>query len=105
MVNAHGDYCDDFPAPTQPMQFHPFFGKYSSTGKRGTGTYDYGQGTTGTGGTTNGQGYDPRYYESPPQGQPKVQSPGQEQLAPPAQQTPQDGQGQGGGAGPNNNGQ
>ena len=33
MLPAHGDDCDDFPLPEQPAEFHPFFGKYSSTGK------------------------------------------------------------------------
>ncbi len=32
MIPAHGDYCDDFPEPTEPAEFSPFFGKYSSTG-------------------------------------------------------------------------
>jgi penicillin-binding protein 1A len=108
MEAAHGDFCGDFPEPSQPMEFHPFFGKYSSTGNRRSGTYNYGyngQGSTGTGGATNGQGYDPRYYESPPQSQPNVQTPGQEQLAPPANGNG-NGNGQGGGgAGPNGNGQ
>ena len=32
MLPAHGDYCDDFPEPTEPASFSPFFGKYSRTG-------------------------------------------------------------------------
>ena len=27
MLPAHGDYCDDFPEPTEPAEFSPFFGK------------------------------------------------------------------------------
>ena len=32
MSTAHGDNCDDFPAPTEPAEFSPFFGKYANTG-------------------------------------------------------------------------
>ena len=39
MVPAHGNYCDDFPQPTQPAEFSPFFGKYASTGSRSSGQY------------------------------------------------------------------
>ena len=39
MLPAHGDYCDDFPEPTEPAEFSPFFGKYSSTGSAKTGEY------------------------------------------------------------------
>ena len=32
MTTAHGDDCDDFPPPTEPAEFSPFFGKYATTG-------------------------------------------------------------------------
>ena len=32
MPPAHGVHCDDFPPPTEPAQFSPFFGKYAPTG-------------------------------------------------------------------------
>jgi penicillin-binding protein 1A len=85
MMVAHGDDCSDFPPPTEPATFSPFFGKYASTGSSGTGYY-YGddQATTeeddgddsGTGDNSAGgqdyRGYDPRLYETPPQGEPDV---------------------------------
>jgi penicillin-binding protein 1A len=87
---AHGDYCDDFPAPTEPFQSSPFFGHYSRTGgstsTSSSGYYYDPSGTTG--GTTpstgtGGTGYDPNLYESAPQQQPNVQvPPAQEELAP-----------------------
>ncbi len=68
---AKGDDCDSFPQPTEPVQFQPFFGKYSRTGASGTGSYDDGTGSTSAGGDDY-TGYDPRVYESPPQEQPQV---------------------------------
>ena len=87
MMVAHGDDCSDFPEPTEPVTFSPFFGKYATTGKSGTGYYyDDGQqdDTTteedsGTGDNSAGgkdyKGYDPRLYESPPQGAPDTAPP------------------------------
>jgi penicillin-binding protein 1A len=89
---AKGDDCDSFPAPTEPVQFQPFFGKYSRTGAAGTGGYYDGSSTSAGG--DDYTGYDPRLYESPPQQAPNTEQPQQE--APPAQpQTPapQDGTG------------
>jgi penicillin-binding protein 1A len=97
MMVAHGDDCDSFPPPTEPATFSPFFGKYASTGKTGTGYYyDDGQEQdegaeedSGTGDNSAGgkdyKGYDPRLYEAPPQGAPDVApppeaDPGAEQL-------------------------
>ena len=85
MVPAHGEDCDDFPEPEQPAEFHPFFGKYSSTGKPVTPIYGaVGDETTtdGTGGTGTNQEIDPRYYEQAPQNPPEVEVPPQ---APPDQ--------------------
>jgi penicillin-binding protein 1A len=95
MLAAHGDDCDDFPPPEHPAEFHPFFGKYSSTGRSVTPYYGQdGQSypDDGGGAGTNQQ-FDPRYYEEAPQNAPEVQVPEQ----PPADQAPQ-GQDQGGAA-------
>ena len=92
MLPAHGDYCDDFPQPSEYAQFHPFFGKYSSTGSR----QYY---TPGTGGTTAPQPkYDPRFYEQAPLDQPTPQTP-PEQVAPQPAPTPGNGNGNGKGGG------
>ena len=73
MIVAKGNDCDSFPQPTEPVQFQPFFGKYSRTGGSGAAT------TTAPASTSAGgddyTGYDPRLYESPPQEQPQVQQP------------------------------
>ena len=91
MLPAHGDDCDDFPLPEQPAEFHPFFGKYASTGRAVTPTYGY-DGTatddTGGGGTGTGQDFDPRYYEEAPQNAPEVEEPG---AAPPTDGAPDQG--------------
>ncbi len=78
MLAAHGDHCDDFPLPEHPAEFHPFFGKYATTGKPTT-TYPpdkNGDTTTpSTGGASPDQKFDPRYYEQAPQNAPNVQVP------------------------------
>jgi penicillin-binding protein 1A len=97
MMVAHGDDCDSFPPPTEPATFSPFFGKYATTGKTGTGYYygddqeqdedaekDPGTGDNSAGGEDY-KGYDPRLYEAPPQDAPDVApppeaDPGAEQL-------------------------
>src|SRR5918996_3519506 len=91
MLPSHGEDCDDFPLPETPAEFHPFFGKYSSTGSSSSSGYDYSQGYTQP-------DYDPRYYEEPPQEAPEVQ-PEEETLAPPAEGAPPAG-GEGGGVAP-----
>jgi len=80
MVNAHGDFCGDFPLPEEAAEFSPFFGKYSTTGGSGTSSYYY---DPDSGGPATPE-YDPRYYEAPPQEAPEVQ-PEEESLAPPVQ--------------------
>jgi penicillin-binding protein 1A len=88
MLPAHGDFCDDFPAPTEPFQSSPFYGDYASTGGDSTSSsgYYYDPGTStggGTTGDTGDSGYDPNLYESEPQEAPDVQvPPAQEELAP-----------------------
>src|SRR5215213_6786271 len=63
MLPAHGDDCDEFPEPTQPAEFHPFFGKYSSTGKPAVSSYDdeTDEGGTGEDGGTGGTGTDQQF--------------------------------------------
>ncbi|MGI9081396.1 MAG: transglycosylase domain-containing protein [Thermoleophilaceae bacterium] len=82
MVVAKGSSCEDFAEPAEPLQFKPFFGKYSRTGQSGGGRY-YGNsgGTyyspppTGPGDNSAGgqdyRGYDPRLYDAPRQQAPE----------------------------------
>jgi hypothetical protein len=99
MLPVHGDYCDDFPEPTEPAEFSPFFGKYASTGSSTTGQYYGPSGTT----TTPDQKYDPRFYEQAPLDQPKTPAP-PEQVAPPEAPAPGNGNGNGNGNGKGNGG-
>ncbi len=86
---AKGSNCNSFPQPTTPAQFSSFYGKHSANGMRAPGTSGtyYGSPPTtttpsapsggGTGGNGNGgQGYDPRFYASPPQAPPQTKTPG-----------------------------
>jgi penicillin-binding protein 1A len=80
MMVAKGP-CKEFPPPKERVQFHPFFGRYSSTGGQIGGSNDYykapppkGSGDTSAGGQKY-RGYDPRLYESPPQDAPKTVNP------------------------------
>jgi len=71
MLVAKGSDCSDFPQPTTRFRSAPFFGKFATTGSR----YDklsqnYGQTKTGQQTTTTGNGgagYNPNFYEAPPQ--------------------------------------
>jgi penicillin-binding protein 1A len=83
MTVAKGDFCGDFPEPTEPVDYQPFYGNYATSGSGsstgGTSTYgtdtgtDYGTTTTpSTGGDYNG--YDPDYY-APGTGQVPAPSP------------------------------
>ncbi|MFL5896818.1 MAG: transglycosylase domain-containing protein [Thermoleophilaceae bacterium] len=84
---AHGGFCDDFPPPSTPMVFTPFYGKYAKGGAPGDLSNPYGQypnGTyylNGTGTQTDKKkkppkgGYDPRLYEAPPQPAPQTTPP------------------------------
>ena len=69
MLTAKGDFCEDFPAPEDPVTYQPFYGKYASGGTSSTsydsdspydsGTYDSGTTTTPTApstGTDTGTG-------------------------------------------------
>jgi penicillin-binding protein 1A len=95
MEPAHGDFCDGFPSPQQPFQASPFFGDYASTGSSTTSSgYSYG-GSTSTP-STGTNGYNPQYYESPPQPAPDVQAP-PEQVAPAPAPAPGNGNGVGNG--------
>jgi len=98
MSIAHGEDCSDFPEPQEPAEFHPFFGHYSRTGSSSSETGPYSSdedGTTPDTGTD--QGYDPRYYETPPQEAPDVQQP---QGTPEAPADPEGQGGPGGGVTP-----
>jgi len=79
MTPAHGDFCGDFPQPTEPAQFSPFFGKYSSTGSRSNTYYPPSSSTPAPQQTPQ---YDPRYYEQAPLNQPETPTP-PEQVTPP----------------------
>jgi penicillin-binding protein 1A len=87
MLPAHGEFCDDFPAPTEPFQSSPFTGEYASSGgysSSSSGYYydDYDE-SSGTSDGTGGTDYDPNLYESAPQQEPEIQAPpAQEELAP-----------------------
>src|SRR3954451_18851050 len=89
MEQAKGSACNSFPPPTTPVQWSSFYGSHSANGlKSGSSGQYYGAPSTGTGTTTppptsggtggngtGGQGYDPLFYASPPQGPPHVQAP------------------------------
>jgi penicillin-binding protein 1A len=58
MLTAKGDFCEDFPAPEDPVTYEPFYGEYANGGTSSTsydsgspydsGTYDSGTTTTPT---------------------------------------------------------
>jgi penicillin-binding protein 1A len=77
MMVAKGSYCGDFPPPTTPVVWAPFYGHYATTGAPGPQVPTTTTPGTGTGGTAPGtyKGYDPRLYASPPQGAPKTSPP------------------------------
>ncbi|MGH2992387.1 MAG: transglycosylase domain-containing protein [Solirubrobacterales bacterium] len=55
MLTARGNFCDDFPAPEDPVEFQPFYGTYANNGSGGdyssdSGSYD--SGTYDSGSTT-----------------------------------------------------
>jgi penicillin-binding protein 1A len=95
MKRAKGKYCGSFAKPSEPFVAQPFFGHYSRTGGKGTGD-ETGQktqpgagngvdtpgrggqdndngGTSHDGNGTGGRGFDPNFYESPPQKAPETQ--------------------------------
>jgi membrane carboxypeptidase/penicillin-binding protein len=84
MSVAKGDFCGDFPAPEEPVDYQPFFGTYAggggdtSTGTTdSTGTYTTPSTTTPTAPTTpptDTGGYDPGLY-APGAGQAPAPSP------------------------------
>ena len=90
MITAKGDDCDDFPPPTEPAQFSPFFGKYATTGAPSEFV------TPGTGDDTGTDDQtDPRFYEQAPLDDPEAQPPAEE-VAPEAS-PPDNGTGNGNG--------
>ena len=89
MLVAHGGFCGDFPQPSTPVKWVPFYGHYATSGTPSTSyttspSTGYGTPSAGTGGTAPGtyKGYDPRLYASPPQGPP----PGGVSPSPPSQE-------------------
>jgi penicillin-binding protein 1A len=91
---AHGSFCGDFPQPTTPVVWAPFYGHYATTGAPGPNvTPTPTTPSNGTGGTAPGtyKGYDPRLYSSPPQGAPKTKTP----PSPPSNKGPGGGNGNG----------
>ena len=85
MVQAIGGDCPEFEKPDKPAKFTAFFGTYARTGSRSDRNYSYRGSGYGSGsynggggdGTTSGpgRGYDPRYYEAPPQRAPADSNP------------------------------
>jgi penicillin-binding protein 1A len=80
MSVAHGSDCTDFPQPKEKVSFSPFYGHYSATGSYGSRSYNYNYGSpkSGGGGSSTGggsKGYNPQFYESPPQKAPKTVPP------------------------------
>ena len=96
MVPAHGDFCGDFPQPTEPAHLSPYFGNYARTGSSSSGQYY----SPPSGGTTPAPDpkYDPRFYEEAPLDQPNEAPPEQVQ---PEQPGPGTGNGNGNGKGGN----
>jgi penicillin-binding protein 1A len=95
MSVAHGSDCSSFSPPQHPATFGSFSGAHSAGGSSG-GAYQSAPPGGGGGNSAGGQnyrGYDPRLYESPPQGAPQTQSP------PSTPQTPDTGGGGTGGGG------
>jgi penicillin-binding protein 1A len=81
---AHRGYCDDFPQPSTPAVWVPFYGKYSRQGAPGDPSNTYGTYLNQDGTKTdekkkdekNGaKEYDPRLYEAPPQEEPQTTTP------------------------------
>ena len=78
---AKRDFCGGFPQPSNPVQFKPFFGKYSSTGTSADRNFTQprsqpqgnqnGGAAPDEGGGGGGEEFDPRLYETPPQGDPE----------------------------------
>ena len=74
MTTAHGDDCDDFPLPTEPAEFSPFFGKYATTGSPSELV------TPEADETDEDDPKDPRFYEQAPLDDPNAEPP--EEVAP-----------------------
>jgi penicillin-binding protein 1A len=97
MAIAHGDDCSDFPEPTEPAKFTPFFGKYARSGGSSYDSTDdsYSSEPYTEGGDTDTtpDEDDSGAYEAPPQSPPDTVPPPE---TPPAA-TPETGGGAGGG--------
>jgi penicillin-binding protein 1A len=84
---AHGKFCEDFTQPTTPVQWTPWYGKYSRQGgptdPNATGTYlnqtptqPQNDQKDGKDKKNGGKTYDPRLYEAPPQESQQTAPPG-----------------------------
>ena len=89
MSAVKGKFCGDFRLPKEPFVSSPFYGHYSSSGGDALGYGDKSDSTTAPStadttptptptpdSSTGGTQFDPDQYESPPQGPPDVQTPG-----------------------------
>ncbi len=77
MNYAKGSFCGDFPPPTTPVHWAPFFGHYATTGATGA-TGPAGPSSKkpkSNGGASPTKGYDPRLYAAPPQKTPNNKKP------------------------------
>src|SRR5687767_13370622 len=77
MSVAKGDYCGDFPEPTEPIDYQPFFGNYAGGGGDVSSSTDYSDDTYTTPAAptdTDTGGYDPNLY-APGAGQDPATSP------------------------------
>ncbi len=79
MSVAKGDYCGDFPEPTEPIDYQPFFGNYAGGGGDVSSSTDYSDDTYTTTTPaaptdTDTGGYDPNLY-APGAGQDPATSP------------------------------
>jgi penicillin-binding protein 1A len=98
MITAKGDECDDFPLPSEPAEFSPFFGEYASTGSEGTGEYYT---SPDDGDPETEEEYDPRFYEEAPLNDPDAVPPEEEvEPEPPVEVPPVSPDGEQGGVGP-----
>lgn len=95
MKTAKGGFCGAFPQPTEPFQAIPFFGRYAKTGVKdnraapvdpqgANKAKGFETGKDGGKKKSGGKAFDPKLYESPPQGPPKTTTPAAPAPAAPA---------------------
>jgi penicillin-binding protein 1A len=95
MSVAKGDFCGDFPAPEDPVEWQPFFGKYTASSTSSSSTSgDYPSTTTPGYGDTSADGYDADAYA------PGIQEGAEPAPAPGAEAPPGGGPPEGAGSSP-----